>query len=382
MDASSSIFVSNPAKARPEPAAARAGFPWALAGFLLLAAVTEVWALGLPAARPGDFLNQMIAAKKNLIPALVPQDILVFGDSSCAYAVDPIVLSNETGLSAFSFATVGDAAMPMNYFYLQDYLKTHKQAPRYLILMNTFDAWQRGANSQGVIAASAMHYPERVHGLWLSPELPPSLKLSFSNFAKFAVPSQARRFILRQMIEEAKFFLASGLKPGQKSNGAAMQKALVEARGSYRWLRDGFKPRPAHFRYKPGKQWTRKAGEALPARLAPSEIRRPYFVSQVNRRYLRLFLKAAESRGIRVLICHPPMMRSYYLNPGNNENISSYLHFLAGAARSSKAAVLLTDDLHAVPANRLYDSNDHLRIEASAEYTRQIARRMKALSDF
>jgi len=61
-------------------------------------------------------------------------DILILGDSHSHVCMMPRIIEDKTGLSCFNFATFGAQSVMASYWILDNYLKTHPEKPKYLII--------------------------------------------------------------------------------------------------------------------------------------------------------------------------------------------------------------------------------------------------------
>jgi hypothetical protein len=86
------------------------------------------------------------------------KDIVILGDSAALMAIDPNRLYADTGLPSISFATVGRMTVMGNYFILKEYLKFN-DAPRFIILMNTYEVWHMDLGSPLVAQVLVNHFP-------------------------------------------------------------------------------------------------------------------------------------------------------------------------------------------------------------------------------
>lgn len=68
---------------------------------------------------------------------------LFLGDSSCNQGLIPSVYSNVTGNTAYNLGTIGDMSLVNDAWMLDTYLKTRTTPPKTVVVMHTFDSWNR-----------------------------------------------------------------------------------------------------------------------------------------------------------------------------------------------------------------------------------------------
>ena len=152
---------------------------------------------------------------------------------------------------------------------------------------------------------------------------------------------------------------------------------LLEDRGNYRKTRERMHEISDWLKQRKKVETPRIIAETPVRRKTdPFKIHEPYFVSRLNRYYFERLVTRAKEHGVSVVLCQPPYLDEYYYDRSNNDRISSYLLFINSLAESHEHVYLLTPDLYVVSPPDLYDTDDHLNEEASAEFTRFVVQKI------
>jgi hypothetical protein len=88
----------------------------------------------------------LIAAKWEMLRAmLIPEDILIFGDSAGNQGVDPEIIEEKLDLPGVNLCTIGDAMVVNDLWMLRDYLKQYRP-PQAVLIVHGYDIWSRDVN--------------------------------------------------------------------------------------------------------------------------------------------------------------------------------------------------------------------------------------------
>lgn len=357
-------------------------FPIAFSLALVLIVITEVGiAHRYQFSTEDNILGKMIASKKTIAQDSTQNfDVLLFGDSTCAYAFDPKKLESEIGRPVFSFATVGDASMTTNFFYLKEYLK-HHAPPKQIVLMLSFESWPRGLDGRGVASILFRNFRERLWPTILSLEKGKRFSKSFAVTMQFLLPSGAYRSEIKNDLAHLAGVGSSSM--ASQTSNEVIRNRLIQSHGNYRELIDEERgvERTEQLINKERKRYeeTRNQPRVLsePRLTSDALIKDRYYVSHLNQVYLKRFLVEAKRHGIQVIWAYPTVSAEQNYGPSNNQIISSYLLFTKKIIQDYGLKVFGAPDLLPLEPEQMYDVYYHASPAYALELTKQLAEFVK-----
>jgi len=336
--------------------------------FLVLFFLTEtlVYFLGpFISINPDNFIIQsQIKISRN---GGLKKDLLIFGDSTAATAIDPIELQRYTGLDCYNFSTIGPAIMALNFSLLDNYLQRNP-APKFIILMSAYDSLRRGLESDGVRDTLANScFAETLKGLLAIRQLDKAYDFVLYKVFLSLLPSQYYKYEIRRLLARNITF-----KPFFKNRPPLhyfFQK-LLRNNGNYSFLLGEDKLDDADAR----RQRQRNLAQDLLSNKQFVE-NNDFSVSRLNNYFLNKFLSEAESWNIKVFICLPPVLAEFYYSERARRYLENCRLFLRNIPFRYKGVVLLTDSYYLVTQDqdKMTDAIDHLNHQESAICTRLIA---------
>ena len=331
--------------------------PKALIIFLILFLLTEFMVSIIFSSYIENPSNTKIKAK-HLIALKADQDydILILGDSSAAGAINANELKKQTGLNSFNFALTADATIAGTYFLFKDYLK-YNNPPKYIIIMNIYDAWHRGLESKAVMATLVANFQKDLIKSQIGTSLFFNLNhIILKNYLNYGTPSLIHKYEIRKLIRSKniiKYYRELMEKQSQ------MEQELINSSGSSLY-----------------------AGTDVETILMDAGKHKNFIddnlfqVSEINRYYLNELLNEAQKRNILIFIIYPPILKDFYEDNINNEYLVSYKSFIEGIGETNSNALLLYNNFYLVEREKLSSTIDHLNHEESKVFTKDLANRI------
>jgi len=283
-------------------------------------------------------------------------DILIFGDSSAAGGINANELEKRTGLDCFNLALIGDATLAGSYFQFKDYLK-YNDPPKYILIMDTFDIWQRGLESDRVIRTLAINFYKDLIKTLFGTKLFFSLnKAIIKNFTSYIIPSQIYKNDIYKLIKSKniiKYF--SGIVNSQRQ----IEQELMENNGSSLYVEID--------------------EEAISIDLENKKYFIDYNifqVSEINNYYLNKLFEETEKNNITVFMSYPPLIENLYNYKTNSEYIKSYKSFMNSLEEKYDNVKFLIHNFYLVDKEKLSLSIDHLNYEESLVFTKMLSERI------
>ncbi len=336
--------------------------PKAFLIFLALILITEltIYYIGqLISVNPSDLIvktQNKISRSKNL-----DKDILVFGDSTSAMAIDPDISQSHTGLKTYNFSTLGPGIMAINYLLLKNYLLRNRP-PKFIILMNAYDTWHRGIGSNDVINVLGNNcFMETLKAL-----VEAGTKNDVYNFILYKIfltplPSQHYKYEIARFAK----LKYNPLKDKKRYTNSYFFQELLGHKGSYRFM---LNQNILNYSKEVKKE---KILRDLLEHEKFVELNK-FYVSGLNKYFLDKFIKDAQRNKIQVLICFPPLLQDFYDLPESRHYLRDCRAFLKETVSAHPNMLLLTKDFYPVNSSSLEESIDHLDAQESAIFTRLI----------
>ncbi len=283
-------------------------------------------------------------------------DILIFGDSSAAGAIQANKLKEHLGLSAFNFSLFGDATMASSYFILKNYLH-YNGNPRYIILMNVYDFWYRGLEEKHIAQVLMTGFLEDMLKDTAFAIIFTNDKKHIKYLLDYALPSQRYKFEIKRCFASGnfiKYLKESYLRVKDADTGILLSRGSTFYRNSN--YEAALKDLNTHKEF-----------------IAQSK----FHISKINSYYLHRLIEEAKKRNIKIFICFPPALKEFYDAGIDNLYLQQYKAFIKNIADSYDNVTLLTDDFYIVNADKIAGDIDHILEEESMVYTKYIAERMK-----
>lgn len=289
------------------------------------------------------------------------KEVLIFGDSSAALAIDPVKLERNLGMSCYNFSTVGPATMAVNYYLFENYLR-YNTAPKFIILMNTYDAWGRDIDSEDIINTLAGNYfLGTAEALISNGDSNGFYKFLLYKIFFTVLPSERYKYEIRRLIKYRK------IPPLLFSD---FYQRLLKNNGSYRFIFE--------------RNIRENKAEVQKVRISEDLLTNEQFVksskfyiSSLNRYFLNKFIMTARKNDIIIFVCFPPLVKEFYNFQNAGGYLDSYRLFLRRLAASSGNILFLTDDFYAVDKEQLAEAIDHLNDAGAGFFTEIIADRFR-----
>lgn len=295
----------------------------------------------------------------------VDSKILVFGDSAAAFAIDLKKMYKITGLTCYSFATMGPATMAINYYLLDNYLRYNTGgSPKYIVLMNAYDSWRRDINSEDTMDILANSYfIETFKAIMAIGSFDSAYKFILHKVFLTILPSQRYKSDILRLIKNKKQHLLTLNKENRMDN--YFHRELLKHNGNYRFieqdtLRDSIEVRQ------------KKISEDILSNKQFVENNK-FNISKFNSFFLDKFIMEAKKKNIKIFICFPPLAKEFYGFNATKEYLQSSKVFLKNISISYDNIFLLNNDVYVVDNNRLTGALDHLSSEGAIIFTEIIA---------
>jgi len=137
-------------------------------GVLAFAVALNFALLLLLRTHPTNGGHWLIEQKWQLLARTGDVDTLVLGDSTCNQGVRPDVWRERFGGSVVNLCTIGDMLAVDDVWMLEEYLR-HHPAPRHVVIIHTYDMWQREANDRFALLVGQVPRP---FGFWKHSTMP------------------------------------------------------------------------------------------------------------------------------------------------------------------------------------------------------------------
>lgn len=283
-------------------------------------------------------------------------DILVFGDSSAAQAIDTARLDEYTGLTSFNFALMGDATLAGNYFLFKKYLAAHK-IPKYVVLMNVYDVWHRGYSDE-TFQILAINFPWDFIKMAFYPQIDRERYLYLiKEISAYILPSQRYRYEIKNIIgtKEASDYRSKHIKSILK-----FERKLLKLKG-----------------FSEEKEMDENSIMLDMHEHKDLVKSNEFVVSKLNLYYLDMFLRVCERNDIKVFLCFPPILKELYEQEIKGNYLRSYESFLRDKSRYYTKAILVTDGFYVVPMTSLSYTIDHLNEKGASDFTRILGEKIR-----
>ena len=350
--------------------------PKAFILFLVFFFLTEIIFLYIGPLMSANPLHNYVKTQIDIARTInLNKDLLVFGDSSAAYAIDANRLGGHTGFACYNFATVAASTMAGNYCLLNKYLKSNKP-PKYIILMNTYNAWHLGCRSWGTVEVLAAHFFKDIMiSLPIFEFMDCIHTFVATKLLGFLLSTQQYKHEIRRMIEQPQTFFRD--LPSRVYRTVNLKQEILKYNGNpRRYLEEINRQKQLSIQ-----QVDSNDGLIMADILSHQEFIREnkFSISVLNKYYLNRFLGKTKEKGIKVFICLSPMLKEFYDKTLDNEYLSAYKSFIKGLAYSQNNTILLTDDFYIVSYEELADAIDHLNKKGSLIFTEVIAEKILRL---
>ncbi|MCB9507586.1 MAG: hypothetical protein H6700_07860 [Myxococcales bacterium] len=294
-----------------------------------------IW-FGLDAS-PRNRGYEVVAHKWELArDATAPVDLLLIGDSSCNQGIRPEVLGEAIGGTALNLCAIGSATTAHDAYLLAYYLE-HVGRPRAIVVVHTWDTWQRDASK---LRAMLWKIPVG-SAAWAGrrPELTLSSRERFNANFGGLLPLYSQQISVRALLRSPRGgerieFLPGGFMP-------------MESPGNTAWLEGNLSEHVA---------------------LVEHEA---FTVSEWSRSGIDATLDLAAAAGVPVLLASAPAYERLAENPSFQAWEDGYEAFLNELAGRDGVSVLLGRPVP-LPAEQL-EKVDHPNPDGAAVYSRALA---------
>lgn len=309
-----------------------------------------------------------IAEQKN-----IEKDILILGDSSAQFSLEPNTIQEISGLSCYNFATIGNGAWASNYFLLKTYLKNNRP-PKYLLLMSVYDSWQREIFSEGVIDVLGSNFRKDTFKIFFNNDIVGwNKKYPFIRaFSTQILPSQRYKYEIIRMLRLAKNSKTSFFESMSKliRRNADMKKNLLMNDGNYR---DFIVPWLDIELYKDSQYLEKKIFKEMEKHLNFVE-NNVFYVSKLNTFYLNKIIKEARRKNAVVFLSLPPLLDEFYSHEKSQSYLSSVKAYIKSLEQNTINVHLLNEDFHVVTIEKLFDQIDHLKKDEANAFSERLAK--------
>lgn len=284
---------------------------------------------------------RMVHAKWDLLADMGPVDWLVLGDSAAAHGIVPEVWSEVLGGETANLAIVANLLVANDAWMLNEYIERHGPPPN-VVLVHAHDIWHRGYKS------ALLGQIPRPWGIWRWSE--PTFELAaeherkafLSRFLPLYAESQTLRSHLRNLgpTRQLNFSMTdSGFIPSAGHRPAALQRDVGRTR---RFLRD-----------------------------------RRFKVSRINRAGLEHVAELSKKHGFKVYLANGPMHEVLARGEPFRDYMKAWERRVSHLTKGFPNVHVL-NDVVSYPAKELEIAVDHVIPEMAPDYTRRLARRLKA----
>jgi hypothetical protein len=278
------------------------------------------------------------AGKRAAIIAMSPRpDLLVIGDSSGRFGADAAVLAAAAGGTGFNACAFGDLLLLNNLWMLED-LAAAGALPRTVVLVHTLDLWPREASTIAPWLDLAPDWRDRLRRLGVDAGGSTSRRLRALAGRWLPLARDSHR--ARRMLD-----------PFHTDQSRAID------------LPSGHQLIP------PDPERVRRGAASYAANLA----KRPWQVTEVNRKAMAALLALCAKHGVEVRFAHAPTVDVLARDPGFIAGLAAANAWLAGLEAAHPHFRVLRRDVHAVRAERMQNPDHLADLAAIAEYSQALA---------
>lgn len=286
-------------------------------GVLLLNALAQSYL----SSHPVTITRALVYKKWQLLLSQTePADIIIMGDSSAAFSINPDKLSKKSGLKVKNFSTVGDLLALDDAWAFNHYVK-NVGSPRILVIMRYVPFWELenpSALLQATIPLPWKYWERMEPGVRTSG--PHNLNYLLAKF----FPLYQRSYSVKKLLR----FWRRGL-----------EVESVTPNGS--------------LNLKVGPDWAFIDNKALPERL---KLTHPFFPSELNLFALDSIQKTCERSGTTLILVNPPIYREDAKLNRYREYIEQQKAALNQYANSHPNVFFLMQDPILLDKSELFDS--------------------------
>lgn len=333
--------------------------------FLLLYGATEI-AVYTAIHRHAHHLSPnptvaKIQAKRALLHGGEAQsDILIFGDSSSAGAIQAAMVAERTGLTAFNFGMVGSAAIAGNAFLYEEYLRRHPP-PRYIVMMNVFENWTSGYNRPDVRDLLTTLFIKDVIKTQFQPRVMDSHYLStWLDAAKSLLLCTYRhKKHMRHLLNP---WSHGEYNQRLEDDFEALKKQLLLARGSSLYAKED--------RERVIRDSERHVKLVRENRFRPASL---------NTVFMNRMIAVSKQFGVKLILCYPPVHDAFHAGTRREKYIADYKDLINSFAQAHAHVHICGDDFFVAPLDELSTSHDHVNPKGARKVTARVIEKIMAL---
>ncbi|MFK7932469.1 MAG: hypothetical protein AB8G22_03110 [Saprospiraceae bacterium] len=275
----------------------------------------------------------LIQKKWKLLQEYPAVDWLIIGDSAGNQGVDPTLFERAKNSSALNLCTIADLLL-LNEVWQVETLIQNGKAPKNILLIHTYDIWQRGAIPTG--------YASQI------PSIP----------ADYPLANYALSPIKKQLMN------AMPINFQRASLGHILQHPHTWFQRNYQWEEDGFE--------RIEKADTEEVLRDTEAHLAFVK-NNDFKISQANETALTALAQSAKENGIQIFFAHAPYYEGLYQNEDFRTYFQQAEQYLQTFCKKNNWAYLA--DIQTFKAEEM-ENADHITAATAETFTEGILQQL------
>lgn len=303
---------------------------------------TSFWLL--MRGHPTNGGHWLIQQKWELLERTGDVDTLILGDSTCNQGVRPDVWREQFGGSVVNLCTIGDMLAVDDVWMLEEYLRRHP-APRHVVIVHTYDTWQREANARFSMLLGEVPRP---FGFWRDSTMP--LDVGLGDQALIAAD---RWFPLY-------------------SDEISIRLWVSHPRWTYHH-HEGFHLTPDGYM---AELHARPAGVRKDAELHLPALAEPWHPSPANARALAALARIAQQHHLDVAIAPAPIYDGLWADPRMPRRFAEIEDWIRSSVRGAPTIRVIDGPPMTFAATQMTNV-DHVIDDAAVLYTRWLADKLR-----